>query len=226
MLPVMPTGRVANLYEAFLKKTPRQSRSRGAVEAILTAALQGLSRTGDESTVTVQEVAERAGVGIGSLYDYFRDRRSLLASLAAKITEDNLRRFEEVLERTRDLALEPAVSLIVGFAFDTYATDPRMPRAVLRIAHGVGLMPVLAASQDAFAASLAEALRARGDVHVRDVDAAAFVLTNAVMGVVHTLIWQDEPTRPRDAIRASLVDFCCAHLTRDQAGIGPMSVTS
>ncbi|MCW5837818.1 MAG: helix-turn-helix transcriptional regulator, partial [Labilithrix sp.] len=75
-------SRISSLYDAYLRKAPRQSRSRSVVEAILGAASERLSRGGEEEDVTLQEVADRAGVGIGSLYDYFRDRRSILSALA------------------------------------------------------------------------------------------------------------------------------------------------
>lgn len=42
---------------------------------------------GDDDHVTLNDIAARAGVGVGSLYDYFADRDSVLSGLAAKVTE-------------------------------------------------------------------------------------------------------------------------------------------
>ena len=97
-------SRLLNIYEAFLKKVPQQSRSRSVVEAILGAASERLVVEGDEERVTVHAVAERAGVGIASLYDYFGDRGNLLAAIAAKVTEDNRHAFEAMLASTADLS--------------------------------------------------------------------------------------------------------------------------
>jgi AcrR family transcriptional regulator len=207
---------IETLYEAFLKKAPKQSRSRKVVEAILAAAAERLS-AGDEAALTVQDVAVRAGVGIGSLYDYFRDRRSLLAGLTAKITEDNLRTFEAVLERTHELELRPAVEAIVDHAFATYLPPGeggrRLPRAILRIAHQIGLMPTLAQSLNVFAESFGAALRKRTDVDPAiDPMTAAYVLTSSLMGIMHTLVWDDEPPLPLEVIRRGAVALAVDHL--------------
>ncbi len=114
----------------------------------------------------------------------------MLAGIAAKPTEDNLHAFESVLETRRELRLRESVERIVDHAFSTYAAKPRLSRVTLRIAHGVGLMPRLADSQTEFARLLAEALAARSDLGPRsDFGALASVLTQAVMGVMHTLSW-------------------------------------
>jgi AcrR family transcriptional regulator len=64
---------------------PRQGRSRATVAAILEAAVQVLERDGEEGFNT-NAVAERAGVSIGTLYRYFRDKRAILIALARRET--------------------------------------------------------------------------------------------------------------------------------------------
>ncbi len=76
---------------------------------------------------------------------------------------------------------------------------------MLKVAHAVGLMPTIAQSTDVAAESLARALRKRDDIHVDDVDVAAWTMTHAMMGVAHTLIWQDEPRWSTVAVRDQLV---------------------
>jgi AcrR family transcriptional regulator len=205
-------SRISALYDAYLRKAPRQSRSRSVVEAILGAASERLSRSGDEEDVTIQEVANRAGVGVGSLYDYFRDRRSLLSALAAKVTEDNLKAFEELLATTHDLPLAEGVGRIVDFCFQTYTSNTRIPRAVMKIAHSIGLMPTLAQSQNVFAESLATALKKRSDVTTSNIDLAAWTCTHAMMGVVLTLVWQEESKHTQEAVRADVVRLFIRHL--------------
>ena len=204
--------RISSLYDAYLRKAPRQSRSRSVVEAILGAATERLSRSGDEEELTLQEVANRAGVGIGSLYDYFSDRRSILAALAVKSTEDNLRAFEALLESAHEVPLDESVGRVVDFCFETYTGNKLAPRAVLKIAHSIGLMPTLAQSQTVFAESLATSLRKRQDIGVKDIDLAAWAITQAMMGVIQTLVWQDEPTHSQVELRAELIALFGAHL--------------
>lgn len=205
-------SRISTFYDTYLRKAPRQSRSRSVVEAVLSAATERLGRSGDESDITIQELADRAGVGIASLYDYFRDRPSLLAAVSAKLMEDNLAGFEKILAQTETLPLDEACGLIVDFCFETYLSSKRRTRAILKIAHSVGLMPAFAQSQTTFARSLAAALRKRTDITTPNVDVAAWTVTQAMMGIVQTLIYQDEPPHAAAAVRAEAVSLFCGYL--------------
>jgi len=209
---VATVSRISSIYDSYLRKAPRQSRSRSVVEAILGAATERLSRSGNEEELTLQEVANRAGVGIGSVYDYFSDRRSILAALAVKSTQDNLRAFEALLESAHELPLDESVGQVVDFCFETYTSNKRVPRAVLKVAHTIGLMPTLAQSQTVFAESLAASLRKRQDIGVPDIDLAAWTVTQAMMGVIQTLVWQDEPKHSETELRAELIALFGAHL--------------
>jgi AcrR family transcriptional regulator len=65
------------------RRRPRQARSRATWEAIVEAAAQILERRGSAGFNT-NEVAERAGVSIGTLYQYFPDKHAILAAAARR----------------------------------------------------------------------------------------------------------------------------------------------
>lgn len=65
------------------RRTPRQPRSEATVTAILEAAFQLLEADGVEA-LTTNRIAERAGVSIGTLYQYFGGKQAILAALAQK----------------------------------------------------------------------------------------------------------------------------------------------
>ena len=62
------------------RKEPSQARSTGLVAAILEAAAQVLAREGAQRFTTAR-VAEKAGVSIGSLYQYFHNQAAILFRL-------------------------------------------------------------------------------------------------------------------------------------------------
>lgn len=62
------------------RKTPKQARSSRLVEAILQAAVRVLERDGAAGFTTIR-VAERAGVSVGSLYQYFPNKAAILFRL-------------------------------------------------------------------------------------------------------------------------------------------------
>jgi len=65
------------------RKLPRQRRARATVEAILDACAQILANSSYEA-LTTNHVSERAGVSIGTLYEYFPNRESIVAALAVR----------------------------------------------------------------------------------------------------------------------------------------------
>lgn len=68
------------------RKSPSQSRARVTVEAILEGAAHILEREGSAG-YTTNAVAERAGVSIGSLYQYFPNKDALTAALVDRETQ-------------------------------------------------------------------------------------------------------------------------------------------
>lgn len=65
------------------RKQPRQARSSDTVEVILESAARILETEGLER-VTTNRVAENAGVSVGSLYQYFPNKQSILAELVRR----------------------------------------------------------------------------------------------------------------------------------------------
>lgn len=62
------------------RKLPQQERSRSVVTAILEAAIRVLQRDGARGFTTIR-VAERAGISVGSLYQYFPNKEAILFRL-------------------------------------------------------------------------------------------------------------------------------------------------
>jgi AcrR family transcriptional regulator len=85
-----------------LRKEPRQARSNALVEAILEAALQVLAKEGARRFTTTR-VAERAGISVGSLYQYFPNKAAILF----RLQQDEWRRTADMLRRVLEDADKP-----------------------------------------------------------------------------------------------------------------------
>jgi AcrR family transcriptional regulator len=107
----MPDRRHAQISS---RKRPKQARSSELVAAVLEAATQVLAEEG-AARFTTARVAERAGVSIGSLYQYFPNKASILFKLQSdewRRTSDLLR---DILEDARKTPLERLRALVHGF---------------------------------------------------------------------------------------------------------------
>src|SRR5687767_15461454 len=66
-----------------MRKSPTQARAAQTVDAIVEAATQILQSDGEER-LTTNRIAERAGVSIGSLYQYFADKEAIVEAIAER----------------------------------------------------------------------------------------------------------------------------------------------
>jgi len=67
-----------------MKKVPTQGRSRQTVDALIEATARTIAERGWPATTT-NHIAARAGVSVGSLYQYFRNKDALLLGLAYEL---------------------------------------------------------------------------------------------------------------------------------------------
>jgi AcrR family transcriptional regulator len=83
------------------RRQPKQARSNDLVAAILEAALQVLAREGARRFTTTR-VAERAGVSVGSIYQYFPNKASILFRLQTDEWRQTTEMLSRILQDTRD----------------------------------------------------------------------------------------------------------------------------
>lgn len=83
------------------EKAPKQERSKETVETILSAAIRILSKEGMEGLNT-NLIAKVAGVSVGSLYQYFRNKESVVQMLLVRVLDAGLERAEKILEEENE----------------------------------------------------------------------------------------------------------------------------
>ncbi|RAS22618.1 TetR family transcriptional regulator [Paraburkholderia bryophila] len=206
-----------------MRKQPRQARSRATVEAILIAGAQVLGRRGWDG-FTTNEVAEAAGVSIGSLYQYFPNKLILSEAITA-------RHFDEILAVLRPigdeaLSLTRRVEQLVDGMIGVHSINPALHRVLLEEAPRVrGPKSV----HDRFEAEYLRcyaALIAQPDEDdarkCESADAAAQVVSAAVAGVIHDSAHRGTIGLP--VLKQELVDMVEAYLLRrrrrGRAGVG------
>ena len=104
------------------RKRPRQARSRATVDAILEATAQVLVAEGYDKTST-NRVAERAGVSVGSVYQYFPNKEALVGELVDRYSREIM---DMVFGRLTALAENPPGEICrYGVAFP-FQVAPRL----------------------------------------------------------------------------------------------------
>lgn len=96
-----------------LRKRPTQSRSRALVDAVEQACLRILDETG-EASLTVARIAEISGVAVGSIYQYFPNKDSIIALLYERILDEESEELLRVRERLVGVPLKTALRDILA----------------------------------------------------------------------------------------------------------------
>ena len=114
--------------EASMRK-PRQSRAKFTRESLIDAATQVLKDQGYDNFNT-NRVAERAGVSIGSLYQYFPHKQALIEAIVVRHVTMLASTIAAGLAQARALPIGDAMDLLVQATIDVYASDLDLHRVV------------------------------------------------------------------------------------------------
>lgn len=169
------------------RKTPVQARSTVTVEAIFEATIQVLLEVGPDRLTTTR-VAERAGVSVGTLYQYFPNKQSLLFSVMEQHLTHVGDAVEQACQRNHGQPVATMVESVVQAFVDAKLKRSDISMALYATATGrkaTALVSKLGKrSQVAFAAMLATA----SDAQFSDLPFTTFILYSAMGGVMRAVL--------------------------------------
>src|ERR1022692_4553219 len=117
-------------------KTPVQARSAATVEAIYEATVQVLLAVGPDRLTTTR-VAERAGVSVGTLYQYFSNKQSLLLSALKKHLDRVVSAVELACRRNHGQQVSTMIESVVEAFVDAKMERSDISMALYATAVGV-----------------------------------------------------------------------------------------
>ena len=120
---------IARIQFAFMRKEPRQARSREMVERIVAGARAALVEDGYEQFST-NRVAAVAGVSPGSLYQYFPNKQALLDVVIERYWDDLAERIEMSLGQRVDQFGPENARAVVDALVTALEADPVLLRVI------------------------------------------------------------------------------------------------
>jgi AcrR family transcriptional regulator len=194
------------------RRLPRQARAAQTVASIVEASAQILEK-GGLAAFTTNAVAERAGVSIGTLYQYFADKNALLMALAREEMEAALGEVGRALQGEGDPSLEGRVRAMVRAIVHAFRGRQRARKAVVQalLAQGNGIE--LIAPVAAFIARAGETVGRGPNPLVRPLTREqAFVVSRALMGVVRAAVLEEQPFLASRSFEDEIVRMIVAYL--------------
>jgi len=196
------------------RKQPRQARSQVTVDAVFEATIQVLLSDGPQRLTTTR-VADRAGVSVGTLYQYYPNKQALLYA----VLQRHLVRVGDSVEVAARGAHRAPVSAMVAAVVEAFVRAKTEHIDEARALYGVAaelesaelVKSVGKRNRAAISAMLATASDARFD----DLALTSFMFSAAMVGPTRAMVEGGAPPRMLRALRGQLESLCLSYLQRE-----------
>ena len=166
---------------------PTQERAQATVEAMLDAAIK-LLKSGGASSITTNRIADTAGVSIGSVYQYFPNKRAIFIALH----ERHIGQVDGMIMRCMtdgaEATLEEFIALLIGGMIELHQADPELSELLqAEVPHCAEGTPSLSVRLYG-PVRKALASRSRESGRSGNLDMQAFFLSNMVEAFGHAIV--------------------------------------
>ncbi len=172
------------------RKKPLQRRSKAMVEVLVEATTRVLLKDGYEACTT-NRVAEVAGVSIGSVYQYFPHKESLVLAVMERHQAQLQATMVVRLAELANADLATAVHEMLGAMLEAQSLQPRLHRVLLEQVPRIGALRRLHELNSQYAPLVEGWLEAHRDqLGITSPSVAAYVLIGAVEGVLSRVLME------------------------------------
>lgn len=196
------------------RKKPRQNRAQVTVDAILDATAHILVRDGYEGLST-NRVAERAGVSIGSLYQYFPGKESLIGEMLDRYSDEIHQMVVTMIAQLGNAEPVECTRALVTAMIDVKMRSPKLAKVLREQIPRVGRMKRYEEELDVIVKLVAPYLDAHASaVRLTDRELGAFVVVHVVDELTHVLVTRRAQI-DREAAIEEVMDVALRYLLKD-----------
>ena len=193
------------------RKTPVQARSTATVEAIYEATIQVLLSHGIERLTTTR-VAERAGVSVGTLYQYYPNKQSLLFAVLENHLDKVMARVEATCERARHKPLAEMMREMVEAFVDAKMERADISVALYQVSADVGGTALLKRVNQRSRKAVEAMLGTAPDIMSPPDKFAIDIMLSATAGAMRSLLEARLPLATVGKAREQLVLLCQSYM--------------
>ncbi|HEY1742097.1 MAG TPA: TetR/AcrR family transcriptional regulator [Granulicella sp.] len=205
------------------RKSPVQARSAASVDAILEATIQVLLSIGKEQ-LTTTKVAARAGVSVGTLYQYFPNKSSLLqAALRRHLTEVG-DAVERVCKEQKGRTSRQMVTALINAFMQAKMRDAKTSVALYSVSSDVDGAKIVQQMGIRFHKAVVRMLTTSCEPLTSDPQLVASMLQGAMVGVSRKILESGIAESQREILQQELIFVACAYL--DACSVRPAISTS
>ena len=193
------------------RKSPIQARSVASVDAILKATIQVLLHVGKERLTTTR-VALRAGVSVGTLYQYFPNKRALLQAALKRHLTEVAEAVELVCREQEGRTLRQMVTALITAFLQVKMRDAKTSIALYSVSSDVDGAKIVQQIGTRFHKAIVRMLRTASNPLPTDPQLVAAMLQASMSGAIRILLESSTPEQQFEALREELIFVARAYL--------------
>jgi AcrR family transcriptional regulator len=193
------------------RKSPVQARSAASVEAILEATIQVLLAVGKER-LTTTKVALRAGVSVGTLYQYFPNKSALLQATLKRHLGEVADAVELVCKEQKGKTLRQMVTALVSAFLQAKMKDGKTSVALYSVSSDVDGVTIAHQMASRFHKAVVRMLASACEPLTTDPQIVASMLEGMMVGVSRRMLESGAPEKQLDAFCRELIFVACAYI--------------
>lgn len=186
------------------RKSPVQARSTASVDASVKATVQVLLKIG-KGKLTTTRVATRAGVSVGTLYQYFPNKSALLRAALRLHVEQILAEVDRVCVAQREQPVEQMAEALAVAFLAVKMRDPKKSRALYAVSSDVEGAKIAASAAARVNNSIVGLLESAPETLTTDLQLMATILQSTISGVKRQLLESDMPEAQFEVMQRELV---------------------
>jgi AcrR family transcriptional regulator len=193
-------------------KKPVQARSLYTVEAIFEATIQVLIQIGIHQ-LTTTKVAEKAGVSVGTLYQYFPNKTTLLSAALEKHLNGVVTAVELACDAAKGKPLNVMASSVVDAYVEAKFRNSNASKALYAVASLLGSNAIVANMTQRSQLALCDMLATAKDAEVKDLRTVSYVISTALVGPIQGLLHADAPLSVMQGVKQHLILMATGYLS-------------
>ncbi len=193
------------------RKTPRQARSEATVDAVFQATIQVLLNEGPRRLTTTR-VAMRAGVSVGTMYQYFPHKQALLYAVLQRHLDGIAEAVEAACARHWGQPITVMSDGLVAAYIDAKTRDVEASRALYLVSAELDTAELIGGTSKRILAAATELLASAPATTIDNLTDVSFAMMAALAGAVRITFERGAAPEMVQALRTQLAAMCRAYV--------------